>query len=52
MSVPRCGEWWIIEPLEQDKRMIARYGDNKIVDAKLRSRPNVQTAKGVVLECG
>lgn len=26
---PRCGEWWIVDPVEQDTWMFVRYGDDR-----------------------
>ncbi len=25
---PACGEWWMVEPLAQDKWTVFRYGDH------------------------
>ncbi len=25
---PECGEWWVVEPVAQDKWTVVRYGDH------------------------
>jgi ribosomal protein S27AE len=47
---PRCGERWIVEPLEQDKWMIIRYGDTAHRLSQVAFTPECPACEGVVLE--
>jgi hypothetical protein len=46
----QCGEWWVVEPLAQDRWLIVRYGDVTDFWSQVAFAPQCPDCPEVVLD--
>jgi hypothetical protein len=47
---PQCGEWWAVEPVEQNILQVIRYGDHTRAYKERVFTPKCPDCKTVILE--